>query len=843
MVTKYTQGIPLIKPIDSVDVDFMHQVLVKKQEQYDAGYANTQKMFDEVGNIKLLKESDTQYLNDKINQVSDKINNLGNVDYSDTKFTASLNRDVAGIVKDKRVQNAILDKKNYDQLMERYTKLKENPELYKKYYSDYNYMEDMEQVNKYLTDPREGVRLSINTPTFKVDLEGQIDSKMKDLMKISRQRSDGTMIYTNQGLTESELRAKVRGMVTLDPINQKQFSINAKWKYPDPVALVKNIDEGFTNSIKAIENQICEFQAELLQLGANGDENRKAQLKQGVAELSNQLTYTVDTVRGLKSNTADPAKLKEAYEMMQLENYAVNSFPQSTSMKENKYGILGMNNQYKAAQRGLDYQYDVKLEGVKTQNDLMLLQAKKELGLDADGNPKRKTNGIPNAELLQPTGATAEQAIPQNENKEGLLKNNIASLRNQNKVEFTGLVANMFAEKLGADSPILKMLEAQTTPEGFKEGTLSTVRNTPAFKALEQKVQNDLVSQYIALNKAYSDVLDGKADKYDGWQFTPETQASMNSIQLRSMSAVVAENKLKEAQTKAEAELIKEKYRGNRAAYLADKNRKEELTFIPPTGMNTGAPPVYVSNKAQFNADYNGKLEKHLADSNLYQERPYVINESQLGKERYGAIEGKVNNAMSSKGIYTSYDMTGDPDGYKGVLNGKPVTGKDSGKYKEATGYNVVEVYPSGKAKVEIKGKDGVNLGIGYTRIDPVAMRDVYTQGGLAPKTYDQNLIEYFETNSATPLMISESSPPLFYSIQKMSGGKYDMKIYKDNSEKGMIHLKVGAQDPNQVMLTFKKIINDIMSLPEIQALPKNEKTRDAIYQAITKKFNDRIAK
>ena len=839
MVTKYTQGIPLIKPIDSVDVDFMHQVLVKKQEQYDAGYANTQKMFDEVGNIKLLKESDTQYLNDKINQVSDKINNLGNVDYSDTKFTASLNRDVAGIAKDKRVQNAILDKKNYDQLMERYTKLKENPELYKKYYSDYNYMEDMEQVNKYLTDPREGARLSINTPTFKVDLEGQIDTKMKDLMKISRQRSDGTMIYTNQGLTESELRAKVRGMVTLDPINQKQFSINAKWKYPDPVALVKNIKEGFGSGIKQIETQLGIYKAELL--GTN-DEAKKAQLKQAIAELTDQQKYTQSTLDGLMSNSANPAKLKEAYEMMQLENYAVNSFPQSTSMKENKYGILGMNNQYKAAQRALDYQYDVKLEGVKTQNDILVLQAKKELGLDADGNPKSKTNGIPNAELIQPTGATAEQAIPQNENKEGMLKNNIAEMRNQNRVEFTGLVANMFAEKLGADSPVLKMLEAQTTSEGFKEGTIASVRNTPAFKALEQKVQNDLVSQYIALNKAYSDVLDGKADKYDGWQFTPETQASMNSIQLRSMSAVVAENKLKEAQTKAEAELIKEKYRGNRAAYLKDKNSVGVPIYLPSlTGQVTGTQSG--NSKEEFNKSYNEKLDKYLADTNLYQERPYVINESQLGKERYGAIEGKVNNAMSSKGIYTSYDMTGDPDGYKGVLNGKPVTGKDSGKYKEATGYNVVEVYPSGKAKVEIKGKDGISLGVGYTQIEPVAMRDVYAQGGLAPKTYDQNLIEYFETNNATPALISESTPPLFYSIQKMSGGKYDMKIYKDNSEKGMIHLKVGAQDPNQVVKQFKNIINEIMSLPEIQALPKNEKTRDAIYQMITKKLNDSIAK
>jgi hypothetical protein len=125
-----------------------------------------------------------------------------------------------------------------------------------------------------------------------------------------------------------------------------------------------------------------------------------------------------------------------------------------------------------------------------------------------------------------------------------------------------------------------------------------------------------------------------------------------------------------------------------------------------------------------------------------------------------------VGDAMDAVGVYDSYDMTGNTDGYQGLLHGKPVTGKDSGKYKDATGYDVVAIYPSGKAKVAIKGKDGVSLGIGYTRIDPVAMRDVYVQGGLAPKNYNQSLIEYFETNSATPLMISEicSSIVLQYS-------------------------------------------------------------------------------
>ena len=830
MVTKYTQGIPLIKPIDSVDVDFMHQVLVKKQEQYDAGYANTQKMFDEVGNIKLLKESDTQYLNDKINQVSDKINNLGNVDYSDSKFTASLNRDVAGIAKDKRVQNAILDKKNYDQLMERYTKLKENPELYKKYYSDYNYMEDMEQVNKYLTDPREGARLSINTPTFKVDLEGQIDSKMKDMMKISRQRSDGTMIYTNQGLTESELRAKVRGIVTLDPINQKQFSINAKWKYPDPVALVKNIDEGFTNSIKAIDNQICEYEAQLLQLGANGDEAKKEDLRQKIGSLSDQLTYTKSTVEGLKTNTAEPSKLKEAYEMMQLENYAVNSFPQSTSMKELKYGLLNLANIHKAQQRGLDYEYDVDFLKAQTKEELIKMQAKKELGLDA--------GGISTSELLQPTGATAEQSIPQNENKEGMLKNNIKELRNQNKEQFTELVSNMFAEKLGSNSPVLKLLETQTKEGGMSKGVFDRIKNTPAFQALDNKVKSDLAIQYVALNKAYTDVLDGKADDYDGWQFTPKTQAAMKQIQLRSMNATVAENRLKEAQTKAETEIINKNFKGNRNAYLEARKTisRSEFNYATGSSLNT-------TKESSATKLYKEKMEAYLADTNLYQERPYVINKDQMGTERYGAVAGKVNNAMNAVGIYDSYDMTGDPDGYKGLLHGKPVTGKDSGKYKDATGYDVVEIYPSGKAKVEIKGKDGVSLGIGYTRIDPVAMRDVYVQGGLAPKNYNQSLIEYFEYHNATPLMISESTPPLFYSIQKMSGGKYDLKIYKDNKEKGMVHLYLEKQDPNEVEAEFKKIVNQVMSTSEVQALPKNEKARDTIYQIILRDNSYRTAK
>jgi len=313
---------------------------------------------------------------------------------------------------------------------------------------------------------------------------------------------------------------------------------------------------------------------------------------------------------------------------------------------------LNLANIHKAQQRGLDYEYDVKLEQAKTKEELILLQAKKELGLDSDGKSSSKTNGIPTAELLQPTGATAEQSIPQNENKEGMLKNNIKELRNQNKEQFTELVSNMFAEKLGSNSPVLKLLETQTKEGGMSKGVFDRIKETPAFKALDNKVKSDLANQYVALNKAYTDVLDGKADKYDGWQFTPKTQAAMKQIQLRSMNATVAENRLKEAQTKAETEIINKNFKGNRKAYLEARKTisRSEFNYATGSSLNT-------TKESSATKLYKEKMEAYLADTNLYQERPYVINKDQIGKERYGAIEGKV----ASLYFPLSFPVTGFP--------------------------------------------------------------------------------------------------------------------------------------------------------------------------------------
>jgi len=130
--------------------------------------------------------------------------------------------------------------------------------------------------------------------------------------------------------------------------------------------------------------------------------------------------------------------------------------------------------------------------------------------------------------------------------------------------------------------------------------------------------------------------------------------------------------------------MIKEKYKGNRAAYLKDKNSVGVPIYLPSlTGQVTGTQSG--NSKDEFNKSYNEKMDKHLADANLYQERPYTISKDQIGEKRYGAISGKVGDAMDAVGVYDSYDMTGNTDGYQGLLHGKPVTGKDSGKYKDAT--------------------------------------------------------------------------------------------------------------------------------------------------------------
>ena len=555
MVNKYTTGIPIIKPIDSVDVDFAHQVLVKKQEQFDTGYANLQKMFQAVDGLGLTKENEKAYLQGKIKETTEKINKLGNIDYSDNKLVGALGIDIANIAKDPIVQNAVLNKQAYEQLMDRYTKLKENPKLYEQYYSPYNEAEDMEKVKAYLNDADLTHKFRTNTPTFKVDIDKKIDEELEKKMKIKTQRSDGVYIYTREGLTAEQLRAKVQSDIMSNPSYSNQLKINAKWKYNDDKVfnqMLSPLVKSYDSQIDALEQEIQRKAAAIPNASGVGKEQQLQVLNYEKSNLENQKKQFEAISNELKDPMIDLSRKKEIFEMMQLQERAVNSFPQSEIRTPDKFALLAQQGLQKEKQMGLKFNYDVAIKEQEAKIDIAKQQQLEALGLNKSSSSKTTAEtGI------NPIGEAMPTTAISNDNREGIINNQISNYKEQNAADFIGLMSQMISEKMDVDNPdVLKNAMTTAFLANRKAGNEKLgeeffnkyVKNTPSYQKLEKKMQDGLIAQYNHLNSAYKDVLDGKQDvDFSSWEFSNETQEALTKIQLRSYNMKVKEDMLNKA--------------------------------------------------------------------------------------------------------------------------------------------------------------------------------------------------------------------------------------------------------------------------------------------------------
>ena len=126
-----------------------------------------------------------------------------------------------------------------------------------------------------------------------------------------------------------------------------------------------------------------------------------------------------------------------------------------------------------------------------------------------------------------------------------------------------------------------------------------------------------------------------------------------------------------------------------------------------------------------------------------------------------------------------------------------------------------------------------------------IAVYDIYSDLGKTGTNFDrpsfQRMIEDIEAGKINCVVTKDLSRLGRNYI--MTGQYTELYFPSHNVRYIAIDDGVDSEKGESEIAPFKNIINEIMSLPEIQALPKNEKTRDAIYQMITKKLNDSIAK
>lgn len=151
-LSKTFSSSPYVLPID---LGLFANVLSIKQKKFDDNAQRVQSQIDQMGLLDVIKPEDQQYLNSKINNIVNTVNNLGGVDFSDPNTALQIEALGSDVYGDKSIINAVASTKRIRGLQNSYEKFKTDPKL-AKFYSEANEGYDMRRVSEYMSDGQVG---------------------------------------------------------------------------------------------------------------------------------------------------------------------------------------------------------------------------------------------------------------------------------------------------------------------------------------------------------------------------------------------------------------------------------------------------------------------------------------------------------------------------------------------------------------------------------------------------------------------------------------------------------------------------------------------------------------
>tara|TARA_R110000868_G_scaffold206768_5_gene455646 strand:+ start:4976 stop:7732 length:2757 start_codon:yes stop_codon:yes gene_type:complete len=107
-MASFTDIIPQFNPyIQQLPVEAMVKVGMQKQSQYDEGVQKLQSYIDTVGGLEILRPQDKQYLQSKLNELSNNLRGVAAGDFSNFQLVNSVGGMIGQVGKDKVIQAAV----------------------------------------------------------------------------------------------------------------------------------------------------------------------------------------------------------------------------------------------------------------------------------------------------------------------------------------------------------------------------------------------------------------------------------------------------------------------------------------------------------------------------------------------------------------------------------------------------------------------------------------------------------------------------------------------------------------------------------------------------------------
>jgi hypothetical protein len=230
-----------LNPVDVFDENLVATVLGSKQQKYDKNLAAIDAAIENYGNIDLARTEDKEYLQQRLQKLTDGINNAGMQDLSSSSVTRNIERHIDQALDD-HVMTQAANTATYRKFQEELkTKKEKNPELYNEANVQYaidkaglqdwlsGYNKQGEKVDK-LGNLEYNDYYDINE-----SLQKDIEGWAKNLGYTKSIDESGNEYFVrigkNETLSEQKVEDYVRLKIQQDPKLVKQMQINAHSQY------------------------------------------------------------------------------------------------------------------------------------------------------------------------------------------------------------------------------------------------------------------------------------------------------------------------------------------------------------------------------------------------------------------------------------------------------------------------------------------------------------------------------------------------------------------------------------------------------------------------------------
>lgn len=219
MASAYSQPQTYLPYIPTQDINLVNTVLATKEAKFDANVAEMDNLLAEYGNLEIYKDSDKEYLYDRLKTFTDTVNKYGKLDWSRTDVTRNIKNQIKGVL-DQRVVKAIGETSRLKQYGASVDQAKEDGT-----YSDKNYQVGLMRAGftDWMNDDTGQVKLGNLNYTPFTDVQGELVKSLKQIssfkngkrvVQIEDPNQPGRLIErTIEGMTQKELEGLIPGLI------------------------------------------------------------------------------------------------------------------------------------------------------------------------------------------------------------------------------------------------------------------------------------------------------------------------------------------------------------------------------------------------------------------------------------------------------------------------------------------------------------------------------------------------------------------------------------------------------------------------------------------------------